>query len=184
MDINTIILLLGLTPEQVAWLTAILGILFAVSEALALIPSVKSNSVFQLLSGFLSKCVKKGAQVLGLFCVGVFALTLLVGCAGPQTTKPYEIGKATAESILYEARVTQNTGKLSAADFAKIQQYYERYKLSQDFIIDTRYALVESYDADQKLQYDVALRNLPTLLKDLMDLAAGFGIRFSLTGGN
>jgi len=33
--------------------TVILGILLAVSEGLALIPSVKSNSIFQLLTGWL-----------------------------------------------------------------------------------------------------------------------------------
>lgn len=37
----------------------ILGALFAVSEALALIPQVKSNSVFQLVASVLKKLVVK-----------------------------------------------------------------------------------------------------------------------------
>lgn len=43
----------------IAWVQAhsaiILGILFAVSEGLALIPSVKANSVFQLIFSWLQK---------------------------------------------------------------------------------------------------------------------------------
>lgn len=37
----------------------ILGALFAVSEALALIPQVKSNSVFQLITSVLKKLAAK-----------------------------------------------------------------------------------------------------------------------------
>lgn len=35
--------------------TVILGVLLALSEALALIPAIKANSVFQLLFGWLQK---------------------------------------------------------------------------------------------------------------------------------
>ena len=37
----------------------ILGVLFALSEALALIPSVKANSVFQLVFGLVKKALGK-----------------------------------------------------------------------------------------------------------------------------
>lgn len=46
----------GLTTEQ--WLI-IAGALFAISEALSLIPSVKSNSVFQLIQNALKKILGK-----------------------------------------------------------------------------------------------------------------------------
>jgi hypothetical protein len=50
---------------MVAWLQAnaavIFGVLFALSEALALIPSVKANSVFQLIFGWLSAEAKPPA---------------------------------------------------------------------------------------------------------------------------
>ena len=46
----------GLTQEQ--WLL-IAGALFAISEVLALIPSVKSNSVFQLIFNTLKKILGK-----------------------------------------------------------------------------------------------------------------------------
>jgi hypothetical protein len=47
---------LGITTEQ--WLI-IAGALWAVSEALALIPSIKSNSVFQLIQNGLKKLLGK-----------------------------------------------------------------------------------------------------------------------------
>ena len=37
----------------------ILSVLLALSEGLALIPSVKSNSIFQAIYGFLKKAVEK-----------------------------------------------------------------------------------------------------------------------------
>jgi hypothetical protein len=40
----------------------LLGFLFALSEVLALIPSVKSNSVFQLVVAWVSKLVPKKAE--------------------------------------------------------------------------------------------------------------------------
>ena len=46
----------GLTAEQ--WLI-VAGALLAVSEALALIPSVKSNSVFQLIQKLIKKILGK-----------------------------------------------------------------------------------------------------------------------------
>ncbi|MCL4419952.1 hypothetical protein M1146_07735 [Patescibacteria group bacterium] len=46
----------GLTQEQ---LLLIAGALFAISEVLALIPSVKSNSIFQLIFSLLKKALGK-----------------------------------------------------------------------------------------------------------------------------
>lgn len=37
----------------------VLGLLFALSEAMALIPSVKANSVFQLIFGLVKKALGK-----------------------------------------------------------------------------------------------------------------------------
>jgi len=45
------------TPDT---LTLVLLALFAISEVLASIPSVKANSVFQLIVGFLKKLTGKG----------------------------------------------------------------------------------------------------------------------------
>lgn len=46
----------GLTSEQ--WLI-IAGALFAISEALALIPQLKSNSIFQFIQNALKKLLGK-----------------------------------------------------------------------------------------------------------------------------
>lgn len=51
------------TPGIIAWLQAnsgmIFGVLFGLSETLALIPSIKSNSVFQLIFNFLQSIAPK-----------------------------------------------------------------------------------------------------------------------------
>jgi hypothetical protein len=53
---------------------ALLLALWGLSEALAMIPAVKSNSVFQLLWGILSR-MKKPATAAVLLCVLAFGLT-------------------------------------------------------------------------------------------------------------
>jgi hypothetical protein len=48
--------------NKIDW-TLVLVVLFAISEGLAQIPSVKANSVFQLIFGILQKLVgKKGGE--------------------------------------------------------------------------------------------------------------------------
>lgn len=48
---------------MLAWLTAnsgiVFGVLFGLSEALAAIPAIKANSVFELLVGLLNKAMGK-----------------------------------------------------------------------------------------------------------------------------
>lgn len=179
VDIGALCMLFGLTPQQTAVVAAIFAALFAISEALALIPAVKANSLFQLLYGLLKKVAGKGTAAILIFCI---TLGLLAGCATAQNAQPYEIGKVTAEAILYEARVMQNAGKLSDADFQKIKRSYDQYRACQNIVIDTRLSLLKSYNADVKLQYDAALKNLPIMLKDLMDVAAAFNINLGFGG--
>jgi len=45
--------LLPAVETKITWLPYVLGALFATSEALSLIPSVKANGVFQLVFGWL-----------------------------------------------------------------------------------------------------------------------------------
>lgn len=173
MDITTICMLFGLTPEQTAMIAAVLGVLFALSEALALIPSVKSNSVFQLIYNGLKKLGKKGAAMIALFCLVV---GLSSGCSGVQTVAPYEIGKEAAVTILYEARLMNNSGKLSDEDFAKVKRAYDSLAAAQNLAIDFRITYLQSKDPADKIQYEAYLRNVPLLLKDLMELATSFGV--------
>lgn len=183
MDIVTICTLFGIPVEYTGIIIGVLFLAYSVLEyMIGKTDKVKANSLIEAIYNGIKALLSKSGPFIKT--VLIIALAVVVGCSGAQTTKPHEIGKATAESILYEARILQNSGKLSAADFEKVKRYYDRYKLSQDFIIDTRIALIKSYDATQKLQYDAALRNLPLLLKDLMDLAAGFGIHAAFSGGD
>lgn len=173
MDINTLCMVLGLTPEQTAWIAAILGVLFAISEALALIPSVKSNSVFQLIFNFLKKVTGKAVAALGILMLTV---VLLAGCAGSTVVKSVEAVKITGETILIEAKVMNSTGKLSDTDFAKVKKSYDSLAAAQNLAIDFRIAYLQSKAEADRVQYEAYLRNLPLILNDLIALAKSLGI--------
>jgi hypothetical protein len=74
-------------------------------------------------------------------------------CAGPQTVKPYAVVKATAEEILFDARVMQNKALITADEFAKVVTVYDKIKAAQDAVIDGR----QTY-AQISLQYDALLQ--------------------------
>ena len=66
--------------------------LFFVSEALALIPAVKANGVFQLIYGILAKLAKSKSSIPMLV-----VLTLLSGCATSKA--PYFCTLATSDEV-------------------------------------------------------------------------------------
>ena len=174
MDINAILLLLGLTPEQAAMIGAIFGVLFALSEALALIPAVKSNSVFQLISGILAKVAKKGAAKIALFCLVV---GLSFGCSGYQEVKPLAIQKEVAVQVMTESASLYKQGKMSADDYGKVKAIYTKWRETHLFVIKGLLELSEMYDADKKFQVDEAITRIPSLVTDLVTLGKAYGIK-------
>jgi hypothetical protein len=52
---STILLIKSIISSLMSYKVIILGFLFSLSELLALIPSVKSNSVFQMIYNYLKK---------------------------------------------------------------------------------------------------------------------------------
>ena len=53
---------LGITPDQHQMIILILAGLFSFSEALAYIPAIKANGVFQLIFGLLGKLTGKDPE--------------------------------------------------------------------------------------------------------------------------
>jgi len=97
-------------------------------------------------------------------------------CSTVQTTKPYEIGKVTAETILYEARVLQNRGQLSAADFESIKGIYDKLRDAQDVAIDARIALIKYHSADNDKKVEAAMLEVVRLSTELLTLASKYNI--------
>jgi uncharacterized protein YcfL len=108
-----------------------------------------------------------------LFLVVAFALA---GCAGPQPVKQYELGKVTAETILYDARIMQNQGKITAQQFDQIRRVYDQLKLAQDAAIDARKAMIAYDTADSKAKVQAAMDGVLRLSTQMITLAQDIGL--------
>ena len=107
----------------------------------------------------------------------VFVALAFAGCAGPQAVKQYEIGKATAETILYNARIAQNKGLLSADNFAKIKDAYDKLKMAQDAAIDARKAVIAYNTADNQAKAAAAMNSVLTVSAEFLNLAQKLGLQ-------
>ena len=110
-------------------------------------------------------------------------LIVVQSCTGPQTVKPYELGKVTAETLLYDARAMQNKGTITAAQFDQVRKVYDQLRVAQDIAIDARKAVIVANAApDVAAKAQTAMNNVIQLSTQLIGLAQSIGIK--LPGGN
>jgi hypothetical protein len=112
-------------------------------------------------------------NILLLMVAMVFCLS---ACAGVQSVKPYELGKVTAETILYQARVAMNQGTITEDQFVQVRDAYDKFKLAQDYAIDARKAMIAIGTADAENKAMVAMNNLLILSTEFITLAQKFGL--------
>jgi Flp pilus assembly protein TadD len=112
-------------------------------------------------------------SILLLMVMMVFCLS---ACAGVQSVKPYELGKVTAETILYQARVAQNQGTITENQFVQVRDAYDKFKAAQDVAIDARKAMIAVGTADAEQKAIVAMNNLLILSTEFIALAQKFGL--------
>jgi len=112
-------------------------------------------------------------SILLLMVMMVFCLS---ACAGVQSVKPYELGKVTAETILYNARVQQNQGVITADQFGQVRKVYDDFKAAQDVAIDARKAMIAVGTADAEQRATVAMSNLLTISTEFIALAQNLGL--------
>lgn len=99
-------------------------------------------------------------------------LAVLMFTACPGTQNQYVTSTATtktvAEDILFYARVYQNMGKISAAQFEEVRKAYEAVRSAQDTFIDARIAYLKApADATAEQQFQ---RNLSIVLQAMQRL--------------
>lgn len=104
-------------------------------------------------------------------------LLALMACAGPQTVKPFELGKVAAESLLYDARILQNKGTITADQFSQVRKVYDQLKVAQDIAIDARKAVILTGTADSQAKATTAMSSVVSLSTQLIGLAQGMGIK-------
>lgn len=113
--------------------------------------------------------------ILNILVLAVVVL-FLAACAGPQQVKPYELGKVTAESILFNARVLQNKGQISAAQFDQIRKVYDQFKQAQDVAIDARKVVIAYNTADNQAKAQTAMNGVLQFSAQMISLAQGMGL--------
>jgi uncharacterized protein YcfL len=113
---------------------------------------------------------------IGLIAVLVAAFALVAGCSGTQPVKQYEMGKVAAETILFDARVMQNRGTITADQFEQIRKVYDQLKQAQDIAIDAREAMITYETSGSKLRAQVAMEGVLRLSAQMITLAQSMGL--------
>ena len=98
-------------------------------------------------------------------------LAIITACPGQQSVKPYEAGKVTAEGILFNARVAQNSGLITADQFGEVKKVYDQLKEFQDLAIDARKAMIIYNTSEMANKYDTVMSDVIKLSMRLMDLS-------------
>ena len=112
----------------------------------------------------------------------VCCLMMAFSCAGPQTVKPFELGKVAAESLLYDARILQNKGTITADQVNQVRKVYDQLKVAQDIAIDARKAVIMQNDPANQAKAATAMSSVITISTQLIGLAQSMGI--SIPGVN
>jgi hypothetical protein len=101
---------------------------------------------------------------------------MLAACAGVQSVKPYELGKVTAETILYQARVAHNDGILSDDQFYKVRDAYDKFRDAQNVAIDARKSLIAYNTAENQNKANIAMNEVLKLSTEFLALAQSLGL--------
>lgn len=107
----------------------------------------------------------------------IAGLAFFWGCSGPQPVKQYEIGKVAAETLLYEARVAQNKGQITASQFDQVRKVYDQLKQAQDIAIDARRAMIAAEQTPEvQKRAQEAMDSVFRLSAQLVKLAQDVGL--------
>ena len=120
------------------------------------------------------KKFKRFSPIVGILMLWVFMVAY--SCKGIQTVKPFELGKVAAESLLYDARVLQNKGMITADQFNQVRKVYDQLKQAQDIAIDARKAVITYNTADNQAKASTAMSSVVSLSTQLIGLAQSMGI--------
>lgn len=112
-----------------------------------------------------------------LVCVFIVAIMTMTACSGVQTVAPYEIGKVAAEAILYDARILQNQGVITAVQFDRIRKLYDQLAIAQNIAIDARKTVIVFNTAENQEKVKIAMTHVIEISAQLMELAVSLGIK-------
>ncbi len=106
----------------------------------------------------------------------IVAIIALGACGTQSFVKPVQITKETAETVLYQARIMQNKGTLTAIQFDQVRKAYDALKIAQDVVIDARVAYLASESTTNKAALDAALTAVTKELTNLTKVAVDLGV--------
>lgn len=116
-------------------------------------------------------------------CIAVALILLMTlaayGCTGGAFVKSTEATRTFAESVLYEARVSQNKGQLTAEQFATVKGVYDKLYDAQNSVIDARIAYLKATEGEQakaEFNFKQATAVLGSVSADFVALAVKYGL--------
>jgi predicted lipoprotein len=103
-------------------------------------------------------------------------LLALTACAGSTVVKTAQISKATAEGILYDARVSLNKGVIAQPVYDKIKAGYNLWAQAQTTLINAQQAYDRAPTQDNQASLTAAIDALTKQATSLVAAATSAGI--------
>jgi len=105
----------------------------------------------------------------------LFTLTA-IGCSGTSFLRTAETTNITAKEILYQARILDNKGVITASDFTAIRNVYDRLIEAERVAVQARVDYLKVQTAAKEQRMNVAIHKVEDLMRQLITLALKYGI--------
>jgi hypothetical protein len=103
----------------------------------------------------------------------------VTGCTTAAQVKAAQANTASGEAILFQARVAQNQGTITPAQYQQVRDIYTKWRAATILAIDAEEVYLKVNTADAKDKLAVALSNAGVIFQDLTRLA----VEFKIIGG-
>ncbi len=111
-----------------------------------------------------------------LLLMAIAALALVAGCGQKIILQTTQATKDVAETALYTARVAENTGVITEAQFLEVRAAYDELRLAQSAVIDARIDYLKNPTPAGQAALDAKMQAVTTLMLKIINTCRKYGI--------
>ncbi len=104
------------------------------------------------------------------------ALALVAACGQKIILQTTQATKDVSETALYTARVAENTGVITEAQFLEVRAAYDELRLAQSAVIDARIDYLKNPTPAGQAALDAKMQAVTTLMLKIINTCRKYGI--------